>query len=94
MINIKRRKKKKEGSDFERKRVAGEKGKEEEEKWEKNIKGRRREVEEISLKGNIYGLKCINVFFFCFDFQFGWRLWMGFEDLFWVWLMSWFDFYG
>ena len=41
-------------------RATGEKGIEEEEenKGEKD-KGRRREVEEISLKGKIYGLKCI-----------------------------------
>ena len=37
----------------------GEKGKEEEEKKGEKDKGRRREVEEISLKGKIYGLKCI-----------------------------------
>ena len=59
MINI-NKKKKKEGSDFERKRATGEKGieKEKEKKGEKD-KGRRKKVEEISLKGKIYGLKCI-----------------------------------
>jgi len=88
LINIKRRKKKrkKEGSDFERKRVAGEKGKEEEdEKKGEKDKGRRREVEEISLKGKIYGLKCISVFSFALifslvgDYEWVLKIYFGFD---------------